>query len=73
MCGAGMTRANGCLREDIATAFGEDAPLADRLSLLGVRRDWRPSTRPPTWCRSSASGEAAPLCLIEGMMPGPCP
>ncbi|MFC9627829.1 glycosyltransferase [Streptomyces mirabilis] len=74
MCGAGMTRANGCLREDIATAFGEDAPLADRLSLLGVRHDMETVyAAADVVSLTSASGEAAPLCLIEGMMCGAVP
>lgn len=74
MCGAGMTRANDCLREDIATAFGEDAPLADRLSLLGVRHDMETVyAAADVVALTSASGEAAPLCLIEGMMCGAVP
>ncbi|MCT9107004.1 glycosyltransferase [Streptomyces mirabilis] len=74
MCGAGMTQANGCLREDIATAFGEDAPLADRLSLLGVRHDMETVyAASDVVSLTSASGEAAPLCLIEGMMCGAVP
>ncbi|QIY77402.1 glycosyltransferase [Streptomyces sp. RLB1-33] len=74
MCGAGMTRANGCLREDIASAFGEDAPLADRLSLLGVRHDMETVyAAADVVSLTSASGEAAPLCLIEGMMCGAVP
>ncbi|MFF2127301.1 glycosyltransferase [Streptomyces olivochromogenes] len=74
MCGAGMTRANDCLREDIATAFGEDAPLADRLSLLGVRHDMETVyAAADVVSLTSASGEAAPLCLIEGMMCGAVP
>jgi glycosyltransferase involved in cell wall biosynthesis len=74
MCGAGMTRANGCLREDIATAFGEDAPLADHLSLLGVRHDMETVyAAADVVSLTSASGEAAPLCLIEGMMCGAVP
>ncbi|MFK0019104.1 glycosyltransferase [Streptomyces sp. NPDC090798] len=74
MCGAGMTRANGCLREDIASAFGEDAPLADRLSLLGVRHDMESVyAAADVVSLTSSSGEAAPLCLIEGMMCGAVP
>lgn len=74
MCGAGMTRANDCLRADIATAFGEDAPLADRLSLLGVRHDMETVyAAADVVSLTSASGEAAPLCLIEGMMCGAVP
>jgi glycosyltransferase involved in cell wall biosynthesis len=74
MCGAGMTRANDCLRADIATAFGEDAPLADRLSLLGVRHDMETVyAAADVVSLTSSSGEAAPLCLIEGMMCGAVP
>jgi hypothetical protein len=74
MCGAGMTRANGCLSADIATAFGDDAPLADRLSLLGVRHDMETVyAAADVVSLTSSSGEAAPLCLIEGMMCGAVP
>lgn len=74
MCGAGMTRTNACLREDIAAAFGDDAPLADRLSLLGVRNDMETVyAAADVVSLTSASGEAAPLCLIEGMMCGAVP
>lgn len=74
MCGAGMTRANLGLREDIALAFGDEAPLADRLSLLGVRNDMENVyTAADVVSLTSSSGEAAPLCLIEGMMCGAVP
>ncbi|WP_405885936.1 glycosyltransferase [Streptomyces sp. NBC_01136] len=74
MCGAGMTRANACLGEDIADAFGDEAPLADRLSLLGVRNDMETVyAAADVVSLTSSSGEAAPLCLIEGMMCGAVP
>lgn len=74
MCGAGMTRANAALREDMATAFGDEAPLTDRVSLLGVRDDMEiVYAAADVVSLTSSSGEAAPLSLIEGMMCGAVP
>ncbi|MFJ2816422.1 glycosyltransferase [Streptomyces sp. NPDC087294] len=59
MCGAGMTEANGALR----------AEVTDRVHLLGVRRDMEAVyAGSDVVALTSSSGEAAPLCLIEGMM-----
>jgi glycosyltransferase involved in cell wall biosynthesis len=75
LCGAGMTAANPGLTADIATAFAGAAGLADRgLRLLGVRRDMESMyAASDVVALTSAWGEAAPLCLIEGMMCGAVP
>jgi len=75
LCGAGMTAANPGLTADIATAFAGAAGLADRgLRLLGVRRDMESLyAASDVVALTSAWGEAAPLCLIEGMMCGAVP
>jgi glycosyltransferase involved in cell wall biosynthesis len=70
MCGAGMTPANAALRADIEAACGDDR----RLHLLGVRRDMETVyAASDVVALTSAWGEAAPLCLIEGMMCGAVP
>ncbi|TQK99162.1 glycosyltransferase involved in cell wall biosynthesis [Streptomyces puniciscabiei] len=74
MCGAGMTDENPALRADIETAFGADRHLADRMRLLGVRGDMETVyAAADVVALTSVSGEAAPLCLIEGMMCGAVP
>ncbi|HEY5835341.1 glycosyltransferase [Streptomyces sp.] len=74
MCGAGMTAANPELRADIAAALGEEPWLAQRMSLLGVRLDMEAVyAAADVVSLTSSSGEAAPLCLIEGMMCGAVP
>ncbi|MEU6197398.1 glycosyltransferase [Streptomyces sp. NPDC047061] len=75
MCGAGMTEDNPALWADIEVAFGADrAALGDRLHLLGVRHDMETVyAGSDVVALTSASGEAAPLCLIEGMMCGAVP
>ncbi|MEW2563779.1 glycosyltransferase [Streptomyces griseorubiginosus] len=75
LCGAGMTAANPGLTADVATAFAGAAGLADRgLRLLGVRRDMESLyAASDVVALTSAWGEAAPLCLIEGMMCGAVP
>lgn len=74
MCGAGMTPGNPALRADIESAFGADRHLADRIRLLGVRGDMEAVyAAADVVALTSVSGEAAPLCLIEGMMCGAVP
>ncbi|MEU6322279.1 glycosyltransferase [Streptomyces sp. NPDC047009] len=74
MCGAGMTAGQPGLQDDIEAAFGEDLRLADRLHRLGVRRDMETVyAASDVVALTSAWGEAAPLCLIEGMMCGAVP
>lgn len=72
MCGAGMTDANPALTADILDAGL--APDRDRLRLLGVRRDMETVyAGADVVALTSSWGEAAPLCLIEGMMCGAVP
>ncbi|WP_055490030.1 glycosyltransferase [Streptomyces sp. TP-A0356] len=75
MCGAGMTEAQPALRADIEAAFGDDtARLTPRLHALGVRRDMETVyAAADVVALTSSWGEAAPLCLIEGMMCGAVP
>ncbi|MBP2050505.1 glycosyltransferase involved in cell wall biosynthesis [Streptomyces griseochromogenes] len=74
MCGAGMNDTNPALWADIEVAFGADRHLAERIRLLGVRRDMETVyAGSDVVALTSASGEAAPLCLIEGMMCGAVP
>ncbi|MEU8588092.1 glycosyltransferase [Streptomyces sp. NPDC048664] len=74
MCGAGMSEGQPGLRADIEDAFGGDLRHADRLRLLGVRRDMEHVyAASDVVALTSAWGEAAPLCLIEGMMCGAVP
>lgn len=74
MCGAGMTEGQPGLDADIEAAFGDDPRLTDRLRLLGVRRDMEHLyAAADVVALTSAWGEAAPLCLIEGMMCGAVP
>ncbi|WP_405595043.1 glycosyltransferase [Streptomyces sp. NBC_01092] len=71
MCGAGMTAANPALAADIEAAFGTDRR---RPHLLGVRRDMETVyAGADVVALTSTWGEAAPLCLIEGMMCGAVP
>ncbi|MFJ7899413.1 glycosyltransferase [Streptomyces sp. NPDC096198] len=74
VCGAGMSVGQPGLHADIDAAFGTDPALADRLHLLGVRRDMETVyAAGDVVALTSAWGEAAPLCLIEGMMCGAVP
>ncbi|WP_046733805.1 glycosyltransferase [Streptomyces humi] len=75
MCGAGMTDDNPALWADTEIAFGaERAALGDRVHLLGVRHDMEAVyAGSDVVALTSVSGEAAPLCLIEGMMCGAVP
>lgn len=76
MCGAGMTADDQpALSADIDAAFGQEREeLADRLHLLGVRRDMETVyAGSDVVALTSSFGEAAPLCLIEGMMCGAVP
>jgi glycosyltransferase involved in cell wall biosynthesis len=73
-CGAGMSRANPLLREEIREAFGDERALLRRMQLLGVRRDMENIYRcADVVALTSSVGEAAPLCLIEGMLCGAVP
>ena len=74
MCGAGMSTANTALCGDIDAAFADEPRLLRRLHLLGIRHDmeWVYAAADVVSLTSSF-GEAAPLCLIEGMMCGAVP
>ncbi|MER6461237.1 glycosyltransferase [Streptomyces sp. NPDC001228] len=75
MCGAGMTEDNPALWADMEIAFGADRDaLGGRVHLLGVRHDMEAVyAGSDVVALTSVSGEAAPLCLIEGMMCGAVP
>lgn len=86
LCGAGMTRANPGLLADIAAlglaavdpeaerARGRRAGPPGRVHLLGVRGDPEAIyAAADVVALTSAFGEAAPLCLIEGMLCGAVP
>jgi len=74
MCGAGMTADNQGLRAEITAALAGEPWLAARMVLLGVRRDMEAVyAASDVVSLTSSSGEAAPLCLIEGMMCGAVP
>lgn len=72
LCGTGMDEANGALTGLIAEIFdGEDR---DRLHLLGPRGDMEQLHNVADLISlTSAFGEAAPLCLLEGMASGSIP
>ncbi len=73
-CGAGMSRSNPMLRDEMREVFGDERPLLRRLHLLGVRRDMENIYRcADVVALTSSVGEAAPLCLIEGMLCGAVP
>jgi glycosyltransferase involved in cell wall biosynthesis len=71
LCGAGMTAANPLLADDLAAVGLETSA---RLHRLGVRDDPQVLfAAADVVALTSAFGEAAPLCLIEGMMCGAVP
>lgn len=71
MCGAGMSAANPHLTTDLTLA---GLQASSRLHLLGVRDDPQVLfAAADVVSLTSAFGEAAPLCLIEGMMCGAIP
>jgi glycosyltransferase involved in cell wall biosynthesis len=72
LCGAGMTPVNPGLQADLAL-LGLDREAA-RVHLLGVRGDPEAIyAAADVVALTSAFGEAAPLCLIEGMLCGAVP
>jgi glycosyltransferase involved in cell wall biosynthesis len=71
MCGAGMTAVNTSLTDDLARV---GLQASHRVHLLGVRDDPQVLfAAADIVALTSAYGEAAPLCLIEGMMCGAIP
>ncbi|MET7392775.1 glycosyltransferase [Dactylosporangium sp. NPDC005572] len=74
MCGAGMSAANPELCGLLTDVFAGEPRLLARLHLLGIRRDMElVYAATDVVALTSASGEAAPLCLIEGAMCGAVP
>jgi glycosyltransferase involved in cell wall biosynthesis len=74
MCGAGMTTANAELCGMLNDLFGDEPRHLGRLHLLGIRRDMEAVyAAGDVVALTSVSGEAAPLCLIEGAMCGAVP
>ncbi|WP_402462431.1 glycosyltransferase [Isoptericola aurantiacus] len=74
MCGAGMTLDNPGLVADLDETFGDRPDLLDRVRPFGVRRDMETVfAMADVVALTSAFGEAAPLCLIEGAMCGAVP
>ncbi|MCK9792810.1 glycosyltransferase [Isoptericola sp. 4D.3] len=74
MCGAGMSPTNPELTLDLARAFADRPDLLGRVHLLGVRHDMEQVlAASDVVALTSAFGEAAPLCLIEGAMCGAVP
>lgn len=73
LCGAGMTRLNQGLLQDLAL-LGLEGEVGRRVHLLGVRHDPEAIyAAADVVALTSAFGEAAPLCLIEGMLCGAVP
>jgi glycosyltransferase involved in cell wall biosynthesis len=74
MCGPGMRRANADLCRAITAAFADAPALRRRVRLLGLRHDMESVyAAADVVALTSATGEAAPLSLIEGMMCGAIP
>jgi glycosyltransferase involved in cell wall biosynthesis len=74
MCGAGMSTDNPGLVTDLAETFGDRTDLLARVHPQGVRRDMETVfAMADVVALTSAFGEAAPLCLIEGAMCGAVP
>jgi glycosyltransferase involved in cell wall biosynthesis len=74
MCGAGMSLANAGLCDDLQVVFADRPDLLRRLHTLGVREDMPVIyAAADVVALTSSTGEAAPLCLIEGMMCGAIP
>lgn len=76
MCGAGMSADNPGLLDDLRDAGleGRSSAADPRLHLLGVREDPQVLyAASDVVALTSSFGEAAPLCLIEGMMCGAIP
>ena len=74
MCGAGMSLANEELVGDINQQAGGHSAILDRFHLLGTQRDMEklyPAA--DIVALTSNVGEAAPLCLLEGMACGVIP
>jgi glycosyltransferase involved in cell wall biosynthesis len=74
MCGAGMSLANDDLCGQLDELFADRPDLLRRLHMLGIRDDMPAIyAAADVVALTSSNGEAAPLCLIEGMMCGAIP
>ena len=74
MCGAGMRATNAELCREMDHVFADEPELLHRVRLLGVRNDMEAIyAAADVVALTSSTGEAAPLCLIEGMMCGAIP
>jgi glycosyltransferase involved in cell wall biosynthesis len=74
MCGPGMSRGNPELREQLREVLGKDRWWRRRVHALGVRKQMEDIYHAAdVVALTSSVGEAAPLCLIEGMMSGAVP
>ncbi|WP_426506896.1 glycosyltransferase [Dactylosporangium sp. McL0621] len=74
LCGAGMTTANAELCGLLNDLFDDEPRFLARVHLLGIRRDMEAVyAASDVVALTSTSGEAAPLCLIEGAMCGAVP
>jgi glycosyltransferase involved in cell wall biosynthesis len=74
LCGAGMVAANPALTELLDAELGHWSGLASQVHLLGIRRRMAPLYNAADLVAlTSAFGEAAPLCLLEGMACGAVP
>jgi len=74
MCGAGMTPDNASLAELLATELGGWTGLHRQVHALGIQRHMAPLYAAADLVTlTSAFGEAAPLCLLEGMASGAVP
>ncbi len=74
LCGAGMSTANAELCGRLTDVFAGEPRLLSRVHLLGIRHDMEAVyAASDVVALTSAGGEAAPLCLIEGAMCGAVP
>jgi glycosyltransferase involved in cell wall biosynthesis len=74
MCGAGMTRDNPALAELVGTELARWDARGSNLHALGIQQSMAPLYNAADLVvLTSAFGEAAPLCLLEGMACGAVP
>lgn len=74
MCGAGMTRGNAALEELLSSELGHWPGLERQVHALGIQSQMAPLYNAADLVTlTSAYGEAAPLCLLEGMASGAVP
>lgn len=74
MCGAGMTRDNPAFAELVTGELGSWSALETNLHALGIQSQMAALYNAADLITlTSAFGEAAPLCLLEGMACGAVP